>query len=164
MQARARSKLLSLVHADRANAYGRASQDLDIPLPEICFGRNSLVIKHTESQLEYVFDGLSALQAVDSTGEASGAVKVAYAADWAKSRKLSGASDPVGVVKNWDWTYTTTHPGRLENSGLVSLNRCCASVIVRARIHRPLKMHRIIQAYRLHNSLPRTNLSSSLMK
>ena len=133
MQARATSKLLSLTHAYTANACDRASQDLDIPLPEICFGRNSLVIKHTESQLEYVFDGLTALQTVDTTGEASGAVKVAYAADWAKSRKLSGASDPVGVVKNWDWTYTTTHPGRLENSHLVSLSRYCASIVVTSR-------------------------------
>jgi len=100
-------------------------KDIDIPLPEICFGRNLLSIKHAESGFEYAYNGLDALKEVDSTGEGSGMVKVAYAADWAKSRRLSGAVDPVSVVKNWDWTYTTTHPGKLDVLSVTNLVRPC---------------------------------------
>ena len=93
-------------------------------MPEICFGNNSLVLRHAPSGFVYTFDALDALATVDPTGER--APKVAYAEAWARSRELEtgggangggGATEglaAVRTVKQYDWTYTTVHPGRVE--------------------------------------------------
>ena len=101
----------------------RAQSSVDVPLPEICFGNNHLTVSHPALDFRYTFKGIDALQAVDATGEepGSGFVKVAYAAEWAKTRDLEGSN--VKVVKKWDWTYTTTHPGRLDISSDSSIVR-----------------------------------------
>ena len=86
---------------------------MSVPLPEICFGNNSLKISHAQSGFEYTFDAIEALQAVDGTGaeEGGGSVKVAHADAWAKSRE---GLEEVSVVRKFDWTYTTTWPGALR--------------------------------------------------
>lgn len=61
---------------------------LGIPLPEMTFGNNKLVLKHNPSGWEYYFDTESALESVKAgeLGLGDGAVKVGYADAWLKSR------------------------------------------------------------------------------
>ena len=59
-----------------------------LPLPEMIFGNNSLVIKNEEKDWEYRFDTAEALRMVKlgELGEGDGAVKVGYAKEWLQSR------------------------------------------------------------------------------
>lgn len=84
-------------------------------MPEICFGNNELRLHHGPSNFTYIFNAFDALQLVnaDGTGEGTGMIKVAYAAEWQRSRTAN--LNIVDVVRNNDWTYTTVHPGRLED-------------------------------------------------
>lgn len=61
---------------------------LGFPLPEMTFGNNSLVLKHSASGWEYRFDTHEALKCVKNgeLGEGDGGVKVGYADAWLKSR------------------------------------------------------------------------------
>lgn len=63
---------------------------LGLPLPEMTFGNNSLVIRHNPSGWEYCFDTESALRLVRN-GElqpGDGSVKVGYSDAWFKSRSV----------------------------------------------------------------------------
>lgn len=62
--------------------------ELGLPLPEMIFGNNSLVIHHQSSKWQYSFDALNALKAVRNgeLQEGDGGVKVGYADAWLKSR------------------------------------------------------------------------------
>lgn len=64
-------------------------EELDgLPLPEMPFGNNSLVIQHKKLGWEYRFDTLEALRLV-RLGElkpGDGGVKVGYAKEWLESR------------------------------------------------------------------------------
>jgi type 2A phosphatase activator TIP41 len=64
---------------------------LGLPLPEMTFGNNKLVLKHHPSGWEYSFDTRSALESVKAgeLGPGDGAVKVGYADAWLKSRCLA---------------------------------------------------------------------------
>lgn len=64
--------------------------NLGLPLPEMTFGNNSLVIRHIPSGWAYRFDAESALKWV-KTGElqsGDGSVKVGYSDAWFKSRSV----------------------------------------------------------------------------
>lgn len=59
-----------------------------LPLPEMPFGNNSLVIRHETLGWEYKFDTLEALRLV-RLGDlrlGDGGVQVGYAKEWLKSR------------------------------------------------------------------------------
>jgi type 2A phosphatase activator TIP41 len=59
-----------------------------LPLPEMPFGNNSLVIRHENLGWEYKFDTLEALRLV-RLGDfefGDGGVQVGYAKEWLKSR------------------------------------------------------------------------------
>lgn len=60
----------------------RASAELGIPLPEICFGRNSLRLEDEQSGLVLEWDTMGALRGVEVGTE--GGVKVAHAKEWAR--------------------------------------------------------------------------------
>jgi type 2A phosphatase activator TIP41 len=86
-----------------------------LPLPEMTFGNNCLLLKHTKTGWEYRFDAESALKGV-RMGEARPGepdVKVGYSKAWMDSRAdipIESQFKPV-VTKPYDWTYTTTYAG-----------------------------------------------------
>ena len=64
-------------------------EELDgLPLPEMPFGNNSLIIRHEGLGWEYKFDALEALRLVrlGNLEPGDGGVKVGYAKEWLKSR------------------------------------------------------------------------------
>ncbi|CAN6655731.1 type 2A phosphatase activator Tip41p [Trichomonascus vanleenenianus] len=91
-----------------------AQEKLGIPIPEMIFGNNEVGVCHEPSGWTLRFDGLEALDRVDKTGE-KGLVQVAYSKSWMKSRenrqKSAAGEDIQGIVKPFDWTYTTDYRG-----------------------------------------------------
>lgn len=59
-----------------------------LPLPEMTFGNNTLVLKEENSGWEYAFDAVGALRGVrlGEFEDGDGGVKVGYAKEWLKSR------------------------------------------------------------------------------
>jgi type 2A phosphatase activator TIP41 len=57
-----------------------AQDQLHLPLPEICFGNNTLVLQDSSTGLCFEWNALDALKAVEKDTE----VKVAYADEWAR--------------------------------------------------------------------------------
>lgn len=100
-----------------------AESRLNLPLPEICFGNNSLIIKHADVELR--FDALEALAQVDASGveEGTGNLKVAHAKLWEKHKNQAEQANLGGerlsVVKNYDWTYTSTYAGSVAGTSKV---------------------------------------------
>ncbi|MBW0543919.1 hypothetical protein O181_083634 [Austropuccinia psidii MF-1] len=93
-----------------SNEIKKFNEKLSIPLPEICFGNNSLTIRHPSSGFEYQWNTLDALLMVQSTdNEQEGYLKVAYADHWSQARKSSEMITK--VINPFDWTYTTTYSG-----------------------------------------------------
>ncbi|KAM0793258.1 hypothetical protein ACM66B_000720 [Microbotryomycetes sp. NB124-2] len=90
-----------------------ASAQLLCPLPEICFGNNSLSVKDSESGFEMEWTMLPALQQVARDT----IVKVAHADKWGRGQAQGEAAN-VKVQKPYDWTYTTTYKGdaRLDST------------------------------------------------
>ncbi|GAA94715.1 uncharacterized protein L969DRAFT_49418 [Mixia osmundae IAM 14324] len=118
-----KAPILNAAQTDKATA------ELDFPLPEICFGNNSLTLRHKASRSSYVFDTMSALHAVDPTGEhPTGGllgVKVAHANEWQSTRDpvLSGwgttqEAQTLKIAKKFDWSYTTAYPGHSPDDSL----------------------------------------------
>ena len=75
---------------------------LKLPMPEMIFGNNSIVIKHKRDDSPYddfiiEFDAFDALNSVrlEDCG-----VRVSYASKWQNKRSVTD------MVKNYDWTYT----------------------------------------------------------
>ena len=64
---------------------------IEIPVPEMLFGGNSLVLKHKPSGWTYRFDALNALRCVKrgTLGDGDGGVKVSYADAWLKGRYVT---------------------------------------------------------------------------
>ncbi|GAA5834404.1 hypothetical protein JCM9279_004306 [Rhodotorula babjevae] len=106
--------ILSIPQADAASA------KLDLALPEICFGNNSLAIHHHPSGFSLEWNTLDMLAAVkkgdgwDSLPGA-GAVRVAHADEWSRGQAASGSTTDLTVQKPFDWTYTTLHRGRITS-------------------------------------------------
>lgn len=106
---------------------------LGIPLPEMTYGANKVKLSHRESGWKYEFNTLDALKLVKNgpLEEGDGAVQVAHAKAWLKSRSvlvqiiilvltLDGRrTDPDSqtpmpetvATKPYDWTYTMTYEG-----------------------------------------------------
>lgn len=95
---------------------------LGIPLPEMIFGDNSVQIKHKSSGWSIHFDAVSALDLVDKTGQ-QGLLKVAHSHKWMSTRTSIEQSDVKGIVKPFDWTYTTSYTGK-ENCNGKDLRLC----------------------------------------
>ncbi|KAG8923616.1 hypothetical protein FRC00_006030 [Tulasnella sp. 408] len=88
-----------------------------LPIPEMPFGNNSIVLKHEASGWEYSFNALGALSGVKlgELGDGDGGVKVG----------LEPNSDTpmpeTSPTKEYDWTYTTTYPGKESNNSSTHL-------------------------------------------
>ncbi|KAI9457015.1 type 2A phosphatase activator TIP41 [Lactarius psammicola] len=89
---------------------------LGIPHPEMMFGNNLLQITHRPSGWTYAFRAEDALRGVKSgpLGDGDGGVKVGYAEAWLKSRFHCRRWF---ATKPYDWTYTTTYAGSLDDAG-----------------------------------------------
>lgn len=63
---------------------------LGVPLPEMTYGKNKIKISHKESGWSYEFNTLDALKQVKNgpLEEGDGAVQVAHAEAWLKSRSV----------------------------------------------------------------------------
>lgn len=107
--------------AIRRQADARLEKELRLPLPEMTFGHNSLVLQHPLVTLS--FDTLGALRAVP-VGEGweercGGGVLVSMADAW-KNRKVEDvAAKP---VRPHDWTFSTCFNGSTSSSSDPSTN------------------------------------------
>ncbi|GHJ83980.1 hypothetical protein NliqN6_0382 [Naganishia liquefaciens] len=106
-----------------------ASAELDIPLPEMTFGNNSLTLQYTPSPsspgISLRFDALLALSLIPKgagwESATGGAVQVAMAQSWGVAQAnaraagqktmLSDGPIPDAPAKPFDWTYSTTFAG-----------------------------------------------------
>lgn len=89
-----------------------ATENIGIPMPEMIFGNNYVHLIHKPTNWSIQFNTLPALELVDKTGERDGLVQVAYSKAWQKSReKTSESEDVQGIIKPYDWTYTTAYKG-----------------------------------------------------
>ena len=73
------------------------------------FGENAVEVRHAASGWAVRFDAADALDAVDKTGR--GMLQVAHAREWAGSRASSAAGAAAGVVRPFDWSYSTSYRG-----------------------------------------------------
>ncbi|KAG4305789.1 hypothetical protein PORY_000699 [Pneumocystis oryctolagi] len=93
------------------------SSQLMIPIPEMTFGKNQIIMKHS-SGWKMTFSAYDALEKVDKMGK--GVIQVSYADEWMKKREKSCKN--IGRSKYYDWTFTTTYQGTVgyENNGNVA--------------------------------------------
>ena len=106
------------------------SATLGIPVPEMSFGNNSVNIAGPNGwQCE--FNTQEALDAVDKTG--SQGMKVSYSEQWNRTRhrpakrlnfdwRAQDSEDIKGIVKPYDWTYTTPYRGTVNQPVSSSFN------------------------------------------
>ncbi len=81
---------------------------LRIPVPEMIFGDNQVAVAHEPSGWAISFAAEPALDLVDKTDR--NMLRVAYAADWSRSRERTSAGIKE-VVRPFDWSYSTTYRG-----------------------------------------------------
>ncbi|KAG9011520.1 hypothetical protein FRB94_008089 [Tulasnella sp. JGI-2019a] len=96
-----------------------------LPLPEMPFGNNCVILHHEASGWEYTFNALEALRYVKlgELGDGDGGVKVGHAKAWLQSRLDPTSDSPMpqtSPTKPYDWTYTTTYPGHRTDGGAKS--------------------------------------------
>ncbi|KPV78502.1 uncharacterized protein RHOBADRAFT_721, partial [Rhodotorula graminis WP1] len=106
--------ILSIPESDAASA------QLDLALPEICFGNNSLALHHEPSGFTLEWNTLDMLAAVKKgdgwdAQPGAGAVRVAHADEWSRGQAASGSTNDLTVQKPFDWTYTTLHRGSITS-------------------------------------------------
>jgi len=106
--------------------------------PEMIFGKNFLRLKHS-SGMTLVFDTFGALKEVDHKSISQH--KVSYANDWMTS-KQSTMSDPtlspdVTKIYEYDWTFSTTYKGSIENAKDFQLPTKCSSKIDTEMLKKP---------------------------
>ncbi|GAA5946997.1 hypothetical protein JCM3765_002111 [Sporobolomyces pararoseus] len=94
----------------------QASNDLDLALPEIIFGNNKLSIRHEATGFGLEWNTLDMLREVKKGPgwenlPGSGALKVAHADEWSRGQSSTNSTSRMTIVKPFDWTYTTLHPG-----------------------------------------------------
>ncbi|KAK9459044.1 type 2A phosphatase activator TIP41 [Lipomyces oligophaga] len=94
-----------------ASEIERATSRIEIPMPEMIFGHNYVVVSHDLSGWSLGFNTVDALDLVTKHGNPQGGlVRVSYSDAWMKDKAKS--SDEVHqVVKPFDWTYTTPYCG-----------------------------------------------------
>lgn len=88
------------------------NERLGIPVPEMIFGHNKVEIKNKELGFSISFNTPDALSLVDTTG--TDLIQVSYSKEWFSTRKTNG-EDVKGIVKPFDWTYSTTYRGSLPD-------------------------------------------------
>lgn len=94
-----------------------AQERLQIPVPEMIFGENQVRITHLASNWSISFNALDALDLVDKTGDKM--LQVAHSNVWHTARLKAGGfqGDVEGIVKPYDWTYTTDYRGTIGAQG-----------------------------------------------
>ncbi|KAK9728375.1 Tap42 interacting protein [Basidiobolus ranarum] len=97
----------------------RDSAILGIPLPEMMFGNNHLLLEHSQG-FSYTFKALDALKRVGNSAESAGLISVAYAQHWTEKRDKT--QDVKGVINPFDWTYTTNYDGTQVSSNFAFHN------------------------------------------
>src|SRR5262245_47422424 len=107
-----------------SSACDELAATLGIPVPELTFGQNSVEVQGPNGW-KCAFNTLEALDLVDKTG--SQGIKVSYSEQWNKSRwvtakpasesdtidRVKDSDDIKGIVKPYDWTYTTPYRGSI---------------------------------------------------
>ncbi|KKA30381.1 hypothetical protein TD95_001004 [Thielaviopsis punctulata] len=86
---------------------------LRIPVPEMIFGDNMVSVTHIPTGWNICFTAYDALDTVDKTDK--NMLQVSYARDWSSSRETSSA-DVREIVKPYDWSYTTSYAGSLDDA------------------------------------------------
>ncbi|CDR42202.1 CYFA0S08e04764g1_1 [Cyberlindnera fabianii] len=89
------------------------TERLGMPLPEMIFGHNKVDIKNKSKGFAISFNTPDALSLVDTTGE--NLLQVAHSEEWFSTRKTNG-DDVKGIVKPFDWTYSTPYRGSLPEN------------------------------------------------
>ncbi|KAK5167197.1 Tap42 interacting protein [Saxophila tyrrhenica] len=82
---------------------------LTIPVPEMIFGDNYIQLTHLPTSFSLAFNAPDALDRVSKTEE--GMLQVAVADEWKKDRKGQIEDGVEGVVKKYDWSYSTDYRG-----------------------------------------------------
>ncbi|KAK9454055.1 TIP41-like family-domain-containing protein [Dipodascopsis uninucleata] len=96
----------------------RATDELNIPLPEMIFGNNYIYIKNTRANWSICFNAIDALDRVVKHGNPDGGlIKVSYSESWLRD-KAKGEDCVHEVVKPFDWTYTTDFKGTLGQDSI----------------------------------------------
>ncbi|KAK9368357.1 TIP41-like family-domain-containing protein [Lipomyces kononenkoae] len=90
---------------------------IKIPVPEMIFGNNHVIIRHDSCGFEVGFNAVDALDRVAKHGNPDGGlVKVSYSDSWLKDKARSGGDGVHEVVKPFDWTYTTDYRGTIRGT------------------------------------------------
>jgi len=90
-----------------------------LPMPEMPFGNNALVISHKQVAFEYTFNTLEALRLVKlgQLEPGDGAVQVGHAQEWLQSRTGPLSTNPLPPMvqaKPFDWTFSTSYSGHVS--------------------------------------------------
>lgn len=86
------------------------SSRLTIPIPDMTFGRNQVMVKH-HSGWKMTFTAYDALEGVNKTGKEM--IQVSYAQEWIKKRQKS--CEGIERSKLYDWTFTTAYQGTVSH-------------------------------------------------
>jgi hypothetical protein len=117
----------------KAGPIDAMTDKLGIAPPEMIFGDNFVMLEHLSSGWKIHFNAFDALDRVDKTGESM--LKVAYSKEWHQSRLLCTCfhsrrrpfadtrcrqekyqdQDIKGVVKPFDWSYSTDYTGTVPS-------------------------------------------------
>ncbi|KAK5990227.1 TIP41-like protein [Cladobotryum mycophilum] len=97
----------------KSSAIDDLEKRLGIPVPEMIFGDNLVSVTHTPTNWTLAFNTADALDTVDKTDK--NMLRVAYARDWESTREET-TQNIKEVVKPYDWSYSTTYAGTVENA------------------------------------------------
>lgn len=89
---------------------------LGLPIPEMIFGNNKVLIRNDERNWSISFNCVNALAKVDNKGV--NLLKVSYSNEWFSTRETN-TDEMKGIVKPFDWTYSTDYRGDVEGLQLV---------------------------------------------
>ncbi|KAF2149995.1 TIP41-domain-containing protein [Myriangium duriaei CBS 260.36] len=95
---------------------------IGIPIPEMIFGENYVAIEHIQSGTKVNFNAYDALDRVSKTEE--GMLQVAYSEEWKKDRQHQEGIK--GVVKPFDWSYSTDFRGTTSSNDDLSWQQSSA--------------------------------------
>ncbi|KAF2226783.1 TIP41-like family-domain-containing protein [Elsinoe ampelina] len=91
----------------KAEPIEELNSKLGIPIPEMIFGDNFVIIEHIPSGTRLEYNASDALDRVSKTEE--GMLQVAYSEEWKKDRQHQDGIKE--VVKPFDWSYSTDFKG-----------------------------------------------------
>lgn len=94
-------------------------QELKLPLPEMIFGKNKVLIQNKPLGFSIEFNAKDALRLVlskeDKIDIEQDLIKVSYSSEWFESRQRQ-TSDVKEPPKPFDWTYSTAYKGSVTSS------------------------------------------------